>query len=182
MFSRCCETLYEPTLFPSDEVPFVVDMKLLNKVSDELKKHQITLATAESCTGGLLAHQLTNISGSSAYFDRGVVSYSNTSKIELLGVPEKTLLEYGAISDQVARAMAKGIRTRSGVDIGVSTTGIAGPTGGTEEKPVGLVYIAVATHDDIQVRRFLFSGDRLRNKEQACDAALTLILEVLSNR
>jgi len=160
----------------------LVDMKLLNKVSDELKKHHMTIATAESCTGGLLAHILTNISGSSEYFDRGVITYSNVSKIELLDVPEKILTDFGAVSEQVARAMAEGIRKRARVDIGVSTTGIAGPTGGTKEKPVGLVYVGVATHDTVSVKRFLFSGDRLQNKERACDATLSLVLEAFSNR
>jgi len=157
-------------------------MKLLNKVSDELKKHHVTIATAESCTGGLIAHMLTNISGSSEYFDRGVISYSNVSKIELLGVSEKILTGFGAVSEQVARAMAEGIRKRARVDIGVSTTGIAGPTGGTKEKPVGLVYVGIATRNDVLVKRFVFSGDRLQNKELACDAALSLVLEAITNR
>lgn len=156
--------------------------ELLNKVSDVLKKQHLTLATAESCTGGLFAHLLTNVSGSSEYFDRGIISYSNRSKIELLGVPEKLLTTYGAVSEQVARAMAEGIRTRAGVDIGVSTTGIAGPNGGTKDKPVGLVFIGVATHDDVIVKRFLFLGERLQNKEQACIAALSFLLETLMNR
>ena len=160
----------------------MTNFELLNKLSNELKKHRMTIATAESCTGGLLAHLLTNISGSSEYFDRGVISYSNRSKIELLNVPEKILAKYGAVSEQVARAMAKGIRTSAGVNIGVSTTGIAGPTGGTNDKPVGLVYVGIATQDDVVVKRFLFSGDRLQNKKQACDAALSLLLETFMNR
>lgn len=168
--------------FTSNEVPSLVDMEVLNKVSDELKKHHLTLATAESCTGGLLAHLLTNVSGSSEYFERGVISYSNKSKIELLGVPKKLLTKYGAVSEQVARAMAEGIRTHAGVDIGVSTTGIAGPTGGMKDKPVGLIYVGIATHDDVVVKRFLFSGNRLQNKDQACDAALSLLFETIMNR
>jgi len=160
----------------------LVDIKVLNKVSDELKKQHLTLATAESCTGGLLAHVLTNSPGSSEYFDRGVVSYSNTSKTELLGVPEHFLKTYGAVSEQVAYAMADGIRARAGVDIGLSTTGIAGPTGGTKDKPVGLVYVGLAIRSTVVVKRFLFSGDRLQNKEQACDAALSLLLDSLLNR
>jgi len=160
----------------------LVDIKVLNKVSDELKKQHLTIATAESCTGGLLAHQLTNVSGSSAYFDRGVVSYTNTSKTELLDVPKTLLKTYGAVSEQVAQAMAEGIRTRANVDIGASTTGIAGPTGGTKDKPVGLVYIGVATSRRVVVKRFLFSGDRLTVKDQACEAALQVLLETLTNR
>jgi PncC family amidohydrolase len=158
----------------------LVDIKLINKVSDELKKHEVTVATAESCTGGLLAHTLTNISGSSAYFDRGVISYSNKAKQEILGVPEKVLEKYGAVSKQVAEAMAQAIRQQASVDYGLATTGIAGPTGGTKDKPVGLVYIAIATNDSVVVKRFLFSGDRLANKESTCAAALELLLELFS--
>jgi PncC family amidohydrolase len=158
----------------------LVDIKLINKVSDELKKHQVTVATAESCTGGLLAHTLTNISGSSEYFDRGVISYSNKAKQEILGVPEEVLKKYGAVSKQVAETMAQAIRQQASVDYGLATTGIAGPTGGTKDKPVGLVYIAIATNDSIVVKRFLFSGDRLTNKESTCTATLELLLELLS--
>lgn len=158
----------------------MVDIKLLNKVSDELKKHQVTVATAESCTGGLLAHTLTNVSGSSEYFDRGVISYSNKAKQEILGVPEEVLKKYGAVSKQVAELMAQAIRQRASVDYGLATTGIAGPTGGTKDKPVGLVFIAIATKDSIVVKRFLFSGDRLTNKENTCTATLELLLELLS--
>jgi PncC family amidohydrolase len=158
----------------------LVDIKLLNKVSDELKKYQVTVATAESCTGGLLAHTLTNVSGSSEYFDRGMITYSNKAKHDILGVPEEVLKKYGAVSIQVAEAMAQGIRQRASVDYGLATTGIAGPTGGTKDKPVGLVYIAIATKDRIIVKRFLFSGDRLANKESTCTAALELLLELLS--
>lgn len=155
-------------------------MKLVNKVSDELKKHQVTVATAESCTGGLLAHILTNVSGSSEYFDRGVISYSNKAKQDVLGVPEEVLKKYGAVSKQVAETMAQAIRQRASVDYGLATTGIAGPTGGTKDKPVGLVFIAIATKDSVVVKRFLFSGDRLANKESTCAAALELLLETLS--
>jgi len=157
----------------------VRDRQLLNKVSDKLKKHRLSVATAESCTGGLLAHTLTNISGSSEYFDRGIVSYSNQAKIELLGVPEKTLQEYGAVSEQTAKAMAMGIKQRSNVDIGISTTGIAGPTGGTKEKPVGLVYIGIASSKNVTIKKFIFSGDRSQNKESTCNSALEMLLENL---
>lgn len=158
----------------------LVDTTLLNKVSDELKKHHRTIATAESCTGGLLAHTLTNISGSSEYFDRGVVTYSNKAKIELLGVSEKLLQTHGAVSKQVAAAMAEGIRYHAHVDYGLATTGIAGPTGGTTDKPVGLVYIAIATQETTDVREYLFTGDRLANKQSSCIAALELLLKILS--
>lgn len=154
-------------------------MSLLNKVSDVLKKRHLRIATAESCTGGLFAHLLTNISGSSDYFERGVISYSNLSKVELLGVPETILKDYGAVSEQTVQAMASGIKKRAKVDIGIATTGVAGPTGGTKEKPVGLVFIGIAVNDGVQSRQFHFHGDRLQNKESTCMAALTLLLETL---
>lgn len=158
----------------------MVDIELLNKISFQLKKQHLTVATAESCTGGLIAHTLTNISGSSDYFERGVVSYSNESKIELLDVSENLLKEHGAVSEQVAKAMAEGIRTRSNVDIGIATTGIAGPTGGTSEKPVGLAYIAFSTKENTYVKKFLFKGNRLQNKESTCDAVLDMLYDYLT--
>lgn len=155
----------------------LLDITLVNKVSDELKKHHATIATAESCTGGLLAHTLTNISGSSDYFDCGIISYSNKAKIHLLNVPKQLLKTHGAVSEEVAAAMAKAIRKLAKVTYGLATTGIAGPTGGTNKKPVGLVYIALATRNTVVVKQFLFSGDRLANKESSCTAALELLLE-----
>lgn len=158
----------------------MIDESLLNTVSNKLKKKNLSIATAESCTGGLLAHLLTNISGSSEYFERGVVTYSNISKIELLGIPKETIKEYGAVSEETARAMAIGIKERSNVDIGISTTGIAGPTGGTKEKPVGLVYIGIATSKNTQVKRFIFSEKRVQNKERACNEALKFLLDAIT--
>jgi nicotinamide-nucleotide amidase len=160
-------------------VSSLVDIKLLNKVSDELKKQRLTIATAESCTGGLLAHTLTNISGSSTYFDQGVITYSNRAKTIVLGVSEGLLKQYGAVSEQTAEIMAKAIREYAAVDVGISTTGIAGPTGGTKEKPVGLVYIGISTKKKVIVKQFLFSGDRLANKDCTCNAALELLLETI---
>lgn len=158
----------------------MIDESLLNTVSNKLKKKNLSIATAESCTGGLLAHLLTNISGSSEYFERGVVTYSNISKIELLGIPKETIKDYGAVSEETARAMAIGIKERSNVDIGISTTGIAGPTGGTKEKPVGLVYICIATSTNTQVKRFIFSENRLQNKERTCNEALKFLLDAIT--
>ena len=177
-----CETLYHTNEFTSDEVCSLVDINLVNKLSDELKKHQVTIATAESCTGGLVAHTLTNVSGSSQYFDQGVISYSNKAKEDLLGVPEEVIKKFGAVSKEVAEAMAQGIRQRASVDYGVATTGIAGPTGGTKEKPVGLVYIAIAAKNQIMTQRFLFSGDRLSNKESTCRALLELLYEIVTQK
>jgi len=157
----------------------LIDEKLLDVVSAELKKQKLTVATAESCTGGLIAHSLTNIPGSSEYFERGVVSYSNKAKIDLLDVSEKLIKEHGAVSEQVAKAMAEAVREKSKADIGVSTTGIAGPSGGTEEKPVGLVYIAVSTSKDTKVKRFQFTGNRLQNKERTCNTVLWMLFDHL---
>jgi len=156
------------------------DERILKNVSDQLRKNNLTVATAESCTGGLLAHLLTNISGSSEYFERGVITYSNKSKMELLGVPQETIKEYGAVSKQTAKAMAVGIKEQANVDIGISTTGITGPTGGTKEKPVGLIYIGIATSRKTEVKRFLFSKDRLQNKEKTCYKALGFLLETIT--
>jgi nicotinamide-nucleotide amidase len=119
-----------------------------------------TIAVAESCTGGMLANRITNVSGSSEVFVNGCVTYSNESKIRLLGVREETLKAHGAVSKEVAREMAEGIRTRGGTDFGISTTGIAGPTGGTREKPVGLVYIGFATAERSEVQRHVLTFDR----------------------
>ena len=160
----------------------LIDNELLIKIANLLKQKHLTVATAESCTGGLISHSLTNISGSSDYFERGIVSYSNNAKMELLGVYKEILEKYGAVSEQVAIVMAEGVRTKSNVDIGISTTGIAGPTGGTKEKPVGLVYIAVSTTKNVVVKKFQFTGDRLQNKESTCNAALQMLLDTLNKQ
>ena len=123
-----------------------------------LAKKCLTVATAESCTGGLLAKRITDIPGSSSVFHMGAVTYSNDVKMQLLGVPEDVLARYGAVSPQVAKFMAQGIRRRSGADFGIGITGLAGPDGGTPEKPVGLVYIALSDCNDIWVREMHRSG------------------------
>lgn len=144
-------------------------------VGDLLRAKGCTLALAESCTGGLIASRLTDIPGSSDYVERGVVCYSNRSKVELLGVAEALVASHGAVSEPVARAMAEGIRTRAGTDAGVGVTGIAGPTGGSPEKPVGTVAIAVAIGDAVRVRTVRFFGDREQIKFQAAQAALNML-------
>ncbi len=156
-----------------------VDIKLLNKISTLLAKKKLSIATAESCTGGLIAHNITNISGSSNYFDRGLVSYSNNSKNDLLKISKKILKEYGAVSEQVAKAMAENIKKFANVDIGISTTGIAGPTGGTKQKPVGLVYIGLSTKNYTIVKKYIFNEDRIGNKTATCNAALKLLFDYL---
>ena len=140
-----------------------------------LAERNLTLSIAESCTGGLIADRITNVSGSSRYFERGLVTYSNEAKIDELGVPISMIEQYGAVSREVAEAMALGIRTKSGTDIGLSTTGIAGPTGGTPEKPVGLVWIGYSDKYEATALRFNFGDQRLRFKERAAQAAMDLV-------
>jgi PncC family amidohydrolase len=137
----------------------------------------LTLATAESCTGGLVAHVVTEVPGSSAYLVGGVVAYSNAVKERELGVPVDVLDAHGAVSAQVAVAMAEGVRSRLSTDLGVAVTGVAGPDGGTEAKPVGLVYVAVAGAGEPLVRRFQWPGDRSENKRDSARAALEMLLE-----
>ncbi len=140
-----------------------------------LKEKKLTIAVAESCTGGYISHRITNVGGSSSYFNRGVVSYSNESKIEILRVPKELIEKFGAVSEDVARSMAEGIRAISKTDIGLSVTGIAGPTGGTEEKPVGLVFIGLSDAGGTIVKRHNFPDERIRFKDRASQAALELV-------
>jgi nicotinamide-nucleotide amidase len=145
-------------------------------VGRELTKQGLILAVAESCTGGLIGHRLTQVAGSSAYMDRGAVCYSNRAKTEMLGVPQELIAQWGAVSKEVAAAMAFGIRARANVSVGLSVTGIAGPGGGTETKPVGLVYIGL---DDgtgrPMTQEFQFHGDRNAIKQRSSQAALDLL-------
>jgi len=135
----------------------------------------LTVSVAESCTGGLLGNRLTNIAGSSRYIERGVIVYSNRAKEELLGVPEHLLRAHGAVSEPVARAMAEGVCRISGSPCGLAVTGIAGPDGGSAEKPVGTVYIGCATPEGVEVRRCRFDGDRVAIKWQSSQTALDML-------
>ena len=137
----------------------------------------LTVATAESCTGGRIADALTDVAGSSGYLRGGVVAYADAIKRELLGVPALVIEQHGAVSAQAARAMAAGARARLGVDLAVAVTGIAGPTGATPGKPIGLAYVAVADPAGIEIRRFTWSGDRESNKAASARAALELLVE-----
>lgn len=139
------------------------------------------MGLAESCTGGLVTHLLTEVPGASGYLLGGVVSYSDSIKEALLDVPAATIAAHGAVSAQVAVAMAEGGRHRLGSQVAVAVTGIAGPEGGTPAKPVGLTYVAVADGQGHEVRRFNWSGDRTANKRDSARAALELLLERLSN-
>lgn len=157
-------------------------MAIEAEVGALLRERGLTLATAESCTGGLVAHRITCVPGSSLYYRGGVVAYANEVKEALLGVRHETLLVHGAVSEETALEMARGVRERLGADLGVATTGIAGPTGGTPEKPVGVVYVALSAADAQICRRYFWQGDRLANKEQSAEAVLQLIQDYVQER
>ncbi|MCE5323307.1 competence/damage-inducible protein A [bacterium] len=151
------------------------DQTLEQVVVDTLVRRGMTLSLAESCTGGLVANRITDIPGSSATFMAGVVSYANQAKIDFLGVDEQLLINYGAVSEQVARAMAEGVRQRSGTDVALSITGIAGPSGGSPEKPVGLVYMALASDMGTVAERYQFVGSRINIKLSASQFGLNML-------
>lgn len=138
---------------------------------------RLTVATAESCTGGRVCDTLTDVSGSSGYVRGGVMAYADAVKEALLDVPTTVIGQHGAVSAQAARAMASGARLRLGADLAVAVTGIAGPSGATPGKPVGLTYVAVADQAGVEIRRFAWSGDREANKVASARAALELLLE-----
>lgn len=156
----------------------VPEQELFNLLGEQ---EEITVATAESCTGGNVAGRITRIAGSSAYMMGGIVSYSNDAKAKLLGVPQEVLENPGAVSEECARLMAEGARKQFGTTHAVSTTGIAGPGGGTDRKPVGLVYIAVATPEGTAVEEHHFSGDRAQVIESATARALELLVSATTS-
>ncbi|MBM4312765.1 MAG: CinA family nicotinamide mononucleotide deamidase-related protein, partial [Deltaproteobacteria bacterium] len=148
-------------------------------VARMLTEKKLTLAVAESCTGGLITDRLTDVPGSSGFLERGIVTYSNASKIALLGVPEAVVAEFGAVSDETARYMAEGVRRLAGTELGLAVTGIAGPSGGTEAKPVGTVHIALADGGKTLCRHHALRWDRRRNKIAAAHTALLMLLRYL---
>lgn len=150
--------------------------KTAEKIVELYIEKKLKLALAESCTGGLVAACITSISGASVIFDRGFVTYSNDAKQEMLGVPPLLLEQHGAVSAQCAEAMAQGAREKSKADIGLSITGVAGPGGGTPEKPVGLVYIGLSTAKETEAKRFLFEGNRNEVRRQSIVKALAWLL------
>jgi PncC family amidohydrolase len=150
-----------------------------DQIADLLGKRKWTLGTAESCTGGLIGDTLTNRAGSSSYFWGGVVSYANEIKHNVLGVRTETLARMGAVSEEVALQMARGVRTALKVDVGISATGVAGPGGGSAEKPVGLAYLGFSGPNGEKAQRFVWPFDRVGNKQASADAALKLLLEML---
>ena len=146
-----------------------------------MREKKLTLGTVESATGGLIAHLITGVPGSSDVFRGSIVSYSNEVKRKIVGVRDLTLQEYGAVSLQVAMVMAKGGRKVLGVDICIADTGIAGPGGATPGKPIGLFYLGLAHQDGTLTRQFLFKGTREENKQQAAQAALMWVMEYLTS-
>ncbi|MEZ5932681.1 MAG: CinA family protein [Alphaproteobacteria bacterium] len=151
-------------------------LKQAAEIIETCTKRGLTIATAESCTGGLIGACLTEIPGSSAVVDRGFITYSNRAKQDLLGVPADLLQAHGAVSAEVAEAMARGARERAGVDLAVAVTGIAGPGGATPGKPVGLVYLALADGQKGVVVRELFKGDRQAVRMATLERALSMML------
>ena len=149
------------------------------RIASLLEKKNMKVSTAESCTGGMIAATLVNVAGISGWFEEGYVTYSNKAKHKLLGVKTETLERYGAVSEQTAEQMARGAAFAAGCQAAVATTGIAGPDGGTAEKPVGLVYIAAAVNDEVIVEKHLFNGDRASVRKQSTQTALELLERML---
>ena len=154
-------------------------MLIERKVAQLLTNRQKTLSVAESCTGGGLSNRLTNIAGSSSFFKLGLVTYSNEAKMKFLKIPSTVLIKHGAVSSEVARRMALSIRKTLDTDFGMGLTGIAGPTGATTKKPIGLTIIAISTKHETICKQFIFKGNRLSIKSQAATQALKMLLNFL---
>jgi PncC family amidohydrolase len=148
-------------------------------VGELLLRHGLRLAVAESCTGGLVGHRITNVAGSSDYYMGSVTAYANEAKARLLGVHWETLEKYGAVSKETAIEMACGVRQALAADLGLSVTGIAGPGGGTPEKPVGLTWIGLSAEGLDEAWQYIWKGDRIQNKEQSAERALRLLVNYL---
>jgi nicotinamide-nucleotide amidase len=157
-------------------------MDVLSRIERIIKvfsEKDVKIAVAESCTGGFVSHMLTNISGASMVFERGIVCYSNNAKITLLGVSAKTIEQYGAVSEEVVEQLAYNIRKNSDVDIGIGISGIAGPTGGTPEKPVGTVFIGFSTENETIIRNYHFQASRIKFKELVLEKILEYLEDVI---
>lgn len=148
-------------------------------IASELRKKRLKVCTAESCTGGLIAKSFTDLAGSSDWFERGFVTYSNQSKSEMIDVPESVIEKYGAVSEAVANAMASGALKHSAANVSVAVTGVAGPDGGSVEKPVGTVWIAVASEKQLIAKKFLFDGDREAIRLATMQNAIEMLLQLL---
>jgi PncC family amidohydrolase len=155
---------------------------LENLLGPLLTRRSLHLALAESCTGGLIGHRITNVPGSSEYYLGSVTAYAYEAKVRLLGVGWDTLNTFGAVSRETVLEMARGVRAALGAEIGMAVTGIAGPGGGTPDKPVGTTWIGLSTADHEQAWRFVWLGDRLQNKEQTAEMTLHLLVEYLTEK
>ena len=164
----------------NNEIMSTENKLIESEIKNLFVKKKMTLAVAESCTGGLIGHRITDVPGSSKYFEMSLVSYSNEVKNKVLGVPIDVIREFGAVSSQVATAMAKRAKKIASVNVGLGITGVAGPDGGTKEKPVGLVYIAVVTDDKIICKEYQFDGQREEIKSQTSQKALEMLKECLT--
>ena len=151
----------------------------IEELVEILKKIKLTVSVAESCTGGMVASSIVNVAGASNIFNESYVTYSNEAKHRILGVKEETLEKYGAVSEQTAEEMARGCMSAAGADVGISTTGIAGPDGGTKEKPVGLVYIGCIVGNRVFIEKNIFKGDRLTVRRQAAEKAIINTIKTL---
>ncbi len=177
------ENLVEKLILLAGEWVYGFDEDTLESVIGELlKSKNKTVATAESCTGGAIAKQITSVSGSSGYFKGGVVAYANEVKTSLLSVNEETLKTYGAVSEQTVTEMALGVKKLLQTDFAVATSGIAGPDGGSEEKPVGTVWIAVASLQGVETKQFAFGDNRERNVQRALISALHLLKKQIEKK
>jgi PncC family amidohydrolase len=157
-------------------------MRLEEQLGKLLQQRRWTIAVAEATCGGLICHRIVSVPGSSKYFERGIVAYSRSAKVDLLRVPPETLKTFGAVSAETATAMAEGVRVLSETQLGLAETGIAGPIRGKSPKPVGACYIALATPEGTQVREFQFAGGRLEIMSQIATAALMMVVEYLVKR
>ena len=151
------------------------------QVGELLRQHGLRLAVAESCTGGLIGHRLTNVAGSSTYYMGSVTAYAYEAKVRLLNVRWETLEKHGAVSGETVIEMARGVRHALAADVGLSVSGIAGPGGGTPEKPVGTVWIGLSSPEDEFAELFVWQGDRIQNKEHSAEAALQLLADYLTD-
>ncbi len=151
-------------------------------LKEHLQARGLKISTAESCTGGLVSHRITNISGSSEYFPGGIVSYSNEAKVKFLGVSWDTLNAHGAVSEETVLEMARGARTLFNTDIGISVSGIAGPTGAMPGKPVGTTWFGLSTSSGEWARHFIWDGDREQNKQYSAEAALQFVIDYLEGK
>jgi PncC family amidohydrolase len=154
-------------------------LKRISIIIKEFTEKKIKIAVAESCTGGFISHMFTNISGASKVFERGIVCYSNQTKMDLLNIDPHSIEKFGAVSREVVKQLTNNIRILSNVDIGIGISGIAGPTGGTPEKPVGLVYIGISTEKELNVQQYKFKTDRISFKKEVLEKLVQLLEELL---